>query len=123
MDIRQASTYGVEAATVTTLAQIAEINTAGFGRLYFAFTVADAALTAFEVRMRPSADGPQFTLGSVAADYTTPEGLILGASGDLTIAGTSGNHFVFLDVRGVHEIEIWAAGTSSVVAASWGLQV
>lgn len=92
--------------------------------LWVAFTTT-VALTAFTVEgsLDPGeASGAYFTLASAAIDYTTPEGPILGASGDLTTAaGGATVHWLRMDVDGLHTIRLKAASTNASVAGRWVL--
>ena len=102
---------------------VLELVTAGRERLNLSFTVGVASLTAFDVFIRYHESGDWSELASVAADYTAPEGRILGASGDLTVA-TFGStvHFLELDVAGVQSVLITAAGNSSTIAGHYGMR-
>lgn len=106
-------------ADVDTIEDIATIDTAALRTLWVSFDVATAALTAFEVQFKPHSNGSFVTIASAALDYTSPAGPILGTSGDLTAAAV-GSHFIKLDVEGVNEVKLRAAGTSSVVSGYWG---
>ena len=108
-------------ADIDSLETVAIITTSNYSRLMLTFTVATAALTDFNVDFQVHASGDFVTIASVAADYTSPEGPILGASSDLTVAGTSGTHWLQLDVTGVYAVRIQAAGTSSVIAGHYGM--
>jgi hypothetical protein len=110
----------ITGGTVTALADIAAINVDRFARLFVEFTVDSAALSDFDVAFRCHTSASYVTVASIAADYTTPTGPVLAASGDLTTAGTSGTHWILLDVAGVQAVRLQAAGTSSVVAGYYG---
>ena len=107
---------------VDAIETILEIHCGEAEEMWITFTVATAALTDFNVDFRAHPSGPYVTVASVAADYTAPEGPILGASSDLTIAGTSGTHWLKLNVKGVDTLRLQAAGTSSVIAGHYGIQ-
>lgn len=93
---------------------IAEIDVSGFPVLWIRFTVAVASLTAFSVAFRLTGTDPYFTIASASGDFTTPEGPILGASGDLTGAA-AGSHWLKLDVAGIQTVRLQGAGSSSTV--------
>lgn len=73
------------------------------------------ALDAFRVSAKFHKDGNYVLLFSVAGDFTSPAGLVVDASGDLTTlaAGTTG--WLVLDVLGLYKIKIEA---SSAVGAT-----
>jgi hypothetical protein len=107
---------------VDSLETVIEIPVMGRTRLNIEFTVAVAALTAFEVAYRPhDGAGSYFVVASATADYTTPavNSAVRGASGDLTGAGAA-QHWLVLDCRGVAMVRLRAAGTSSTITGSWG---
>lgn len=88
--------------------------------LWISFVVSTADLSAFTVEYRTHSSGSYFTVASAAADYTSPEGPILGASGDLTIAAAGATvHWLSLNIRGIESVRLKAAGTSSVIAGNY----
>lgn len=98
------------------------LGTRGREVLNLSFLVGTANLSAFTVEFRYHADGDWATIASAAADYTTPEGPVLGASGDLTAAAFGSTvHFLSLDVRAVSGVRIKAAGTSSTITGHYGM--
>jgi hypothetical protein len=110
-----------ENADVDTSEELVEIPCRNIERLWVTFTVTSAALSGFTVDFKVNSGGDWASIGAVAGDYTSPEGPILGASGDLTVAAADGTvHFINLDVRGVHKVRLQAAGTSSAVSGHWG---
>lgn len=88
---------------------ILEMNVKGLERLFAEIAVTVQALDAFRVDARAHEDGSYQTLYSTAANYTSPAGLLVGASGDLTVqaAGTSG--WLILDVRGMESLRLQAS--------------
>lgn len=119
---RDGNFYGgvINNADVDSIEDIAEIDVSLMQTLWVQFTVATNPLTAFEVQFRVNYSGAFFPLASAASDYTSTAGPILGASGDLTVAGTTGTHWINLDVSGVERIKLRAAGTNSVIAGYYG---
>ena len=114
---------GSFSATVTASAQVAEINTREFTTLFVSFIVGVADLSAFTVEYKVDPNSTQYaSIASVAADYTSPEGVVLGASSDLTIAAAGATvQFLMLDVRGVQAVRLKAAGTASTVTGYYGM--
>jgi len=100
---------------------VTTIHVRGMDSVFISFVVGTANLTAFTVEYRSHASGGWFTVASAAADYTSPEGPILGASGDLTIAASGATvHWIKLNVKGARDVRIKAAGTSSTVVGHYG---
>jgi len=80
------------------------------------------AFDAFIVQGKVHVDGAFVTILSVAADYTTPAGIVVDASGDLTIlaAGTTGwlilDALSFIAIRLQASANVAGATTASVLA-------
>jgi hypothetical protein len=104
-------------ADIDSLEEVIVISTKEFERLWITFVVGAANLSAFSVDFRVHPAGDWVAIANVAADFTTPEGPVLGASGDLTTAAFGATvHFVSLDVQAVESVRLRAAGTSSTIA-------
>jgi hypothetical protein len=102
--------------------EVLNLGTTGWDTLWLTFVVGTANLSAFTVEFRVHPDGDWASIASLAADYTSPEGPVLGASGDLTAAASGSTvHFLKLDVEGVVSVRIKAAGTSSTITGHFGL--
>lgn len=84
------------------------INLAGYERMTASITVAGQALDQFVVKGRNHDEGPLMTLFSAGADFTSPAGMVIDASGDLTTQGV-GSGWLTLDVSGWDRIELLAA--------------
>lgn len=105
---------------VDSIETVVEIPTHENTILWIEFLVGTADLTDFNVDFKAHRDGDYFTVASVAADYTSPEGPILGASSDLTVAAAGGTvHWLKLDIFALDMIRIQAAGTSSTITGYW----
>lgn len=119
---RDGNFYGgaISNADVDSIEDIAEIDVSLMQTLWVQFTVATNPLTAFEVQFRVNSAGTYVGIASASTDYTSPAGPILGTSGDLTIAGTSGTHWLKLDVSAVATVKLRAAGANSVLAGYYG---
>lgn len=72
---------------------------------------------AFTVNAK-SQSGAQFdALFSSAAHFTAPQGLLVGASGDLTTLAAGQRGWLMLDVKGLYQVQITASagvGTTTV---------
>jgi hypothetical protein len=106
-------------ADVDALETVVEIDVSYARRLNVSFATT-VALTEFTVAFRVHASGSYFVVASLAADYTSPQGVMLGTSGDLTNAGTSGTHWLMLNVEGVQSVRLQAASSSAAVSGHWG---
>lgn len=106
-------------ATVTAEADVCEIDVAGLERVCLEAAVTTATLSAFKVQARFHSGGSYLTIASAAGDYTNPQGIIVGCSGDLTTQAV-GSGWIILDVRGIESLKILAAGTSSGVTIKGG---
>jgi hypothetical protein len=99
------------------LTDLIVIQTLGFVRLFVEISVATNNFDQFIVKGKSNMDAPAVTLYSLATDYTSPTGILVGTSGDLTtqVAGTTG--WLILDVRGISEITLQASAAVGVAVA------
>ena len=84
-------------------------------RMMVKLTVATAALTNFAISARATVAATYDTLYNTTADFTTPKGVLVGCSGDLTLQGV-GNGWFLMDVRGMESVRLHAtsAGTATL---------
>jgi hypothetical protein len=107
------------AATVTNaaLADVGIIDVQGKQRIGFEVAVTTNTLNGFSILGRFHASGGYLTLYSVTADYTSPTGLLVGTSGDLTLQAVGSGWFI-MDTTGLESVKIQAksgnAGGSTV---------
>lgn len=95
------------AAGTTTLI---EVPTAGLHTLGVQVDVTAQALDAFAITARFNESGGFVTLYSTAGSFTTPAGLLIGASGDLTTQGAGTTGWFVLDVRGLYSVKVTCSG-------------
>lgn len=115
------SKYGkISNLDVDALEDILVADVSGFGVMWLDFLIGVAALTAFTVEYRVTGLGAWLPMASAGADYTTPAHPVLKASGALPTAAT-GQHYLKLDIRGIHSVRIRAAGTNTTIAGFWSL--
>ena len=102
-------------------ASLCHINVSGLDRIFVQITVATAALTGFAIKAKSNTDAAASTLYSTAGDFTTPVGLLVGASGDLTIQGVGVGWFI-MDVSGLESIILTATsgGTATLAVEAGG---
>lgn len=70
------------------------------------------ALDAFIIEAKFHPGGDFVTLYSAAGDFTSPAGLVIGASGDLTALAAAATGWVILDTRGLYAVRISASGAA-----------
>ena len=95
------------AAGNTTLLEVA---TAGLDQISVQVDVTVHALDGFVIQGRVSKDGAFFNLYTTG--YTSPTGLLLAASGDLTAQAASSTGWFILDVRSLYAVRVLASGAS-----------
>jgi hypothetical protein len=115
--LKCASNVGVSVAASgnTTLLQI---PVSGLERIFVQFDVTTNNLDAFLIRARASLDATTTTLYSVAADYTSPAGLMVGASGDLTTVAAAASGWFIMDVRGLYDVTIQASASGGAATVT-----
>lgn len=104
--------------TVTTsLDDVVEIRVSDINTLGCEIAVTTAALDQFAIQGRFAGDGAYQTLFNAAIDFTSPSGLLVGASGDLTTQAVGSGWFI-MDCDGLESVKIQAASgtTTSGVA-------
>ena len=109
---------GSIAATITNagVAEVCRFAVEG-NRLGVEVAVVTNALAAFEIHAQFHRSGAFVKLYSTSGNYTSPTGILVGASGDLT-AQAVGSGFFLMDVAGMSQVLIKAnsgnAGGSGV---------
>lgn len=106
----------VPAASLTT---ILEINVDDAAFMGLAVRPVTQAFDQFVVQARMTPDDTYQTILSVAADYTTPAGIVVDASGDLTILGAGASGWLLLNVLPFYSIRVQASAAvdSATVSA------
>jgi hypothetical protein len=94
------------------------ISCAGLERIAVQVGVITQALDAFLIQGRCSADAAFATLYSAGADYTSPAGLLIDASGDLTAIAAAGSGWFVMDVRGLYEVKLLASAAVDSAAVT-----
>jgi len=77
-----------------------------------------AAFDAFLVLGKVRPDSNYVTLLSAAADYTSPAGIVVDASGDLTVLGAGATGWLILDALGFTKIKLQASSAAGGTSAS-----
>lgn len=100
---------------------IIELDTTQVARLALEIKNLGAnAFDAFIVQGKANPDGAFMTLLSAAADYTSPAGIVVDASGDLTTLGAGATGWLILDVLAFAKIKLQA---SANVAGATSAQI
>lgn len=93
-----------------TLLELLSLN--GVRRVWASFLLSVHALNAFAVQAKFHPDGAYVTIASAAGDYTSPGGIIVGASGDLTSLSAA-NGWISVDTTGLCGLRIQASSASA----------
>lgn len=92
-----------------------KVDTLFADSLFVVLTVTGAALTGFTIAARPTPSQlASVTLYSTAADYTSPTGLLVGTSGDLTTQAVGTGWFI-MDVSSTYNVELYAQSAGSAI--------
>ena len=106
---------------LTSLIEIFQVNTHGFNFLSAELENSGVVLTGFEISAKFSPDGAFNVLYDIAADFTSPVGFLLGASGDLTILADAAVGWFILDCRPFYSVQCRAiCGTSTELTVNAG---
>ena len=101
-------------------ANMLDIDVRGITRLFVQLSVTIAALTGFRIKARALASAGYVTLYSSTADYSTPQGLLVGCSGDLS-SQAIGEGWFALDVSGLESVQLHAtSGGTAFLAINAG---
>ena len=95
-----------------------DLDVRGVERIYVQVTPTTNGFDAFTIAIKPQANGAYSTIASVAADYTSPSGLLVGASGDLTTLAAATTGWFILDVRGIFMVRVQASGSGGASTVS-----
>jgi hypothetical protein len=101
---------------------IVELDTTQVARLALEIkNTGGAAFDAFLVQGKAHPDGDYVTLLSAGADFTSPAGIVVDASGDLTVLASAGTGWLILDCLAFSKIKLVASsavgGTTAQVLA------
>lgn len=108
-------------ADVDTSEDVATIDVRDYDTLFLSFLVGVANLSAFVVVFKVAPGGDELIVANAGAHYTSPSGVVLGASGDLTTAAAGATpHWLKLNVASIDTVILRAAGTSSTVTGDYG---
>lgn len=95
------------------------------GRLFAAIKVATTALDQFEIQARPNGMQSYITIFNTSSHFITPEGILIGVSGDLTILTAGSTGWFIIDVRAIESIRIQvarASGSNAIITLESGAQ-
>lgn len=77
-----------------------ELDVSGIKRIFMQFDVVGQALDEFKILAKAHPDATSWvTLYSTTAQFTAPQGVLVGASGDLTLAAVGVGYWLILDVK------------------------
>lgn len=107
------STNSSVAVAQSGLTSVMELNISALERIFIQVSVIGRALDQFQISFRSNSDAPYSLMLSSAANFTTPQGIVVGASGDLTALAASTTGWVIIDVQSFHDIKIEASSAHS----------
>lgn len=111
--MKNSNVINTSATVSTSLDFVANIPVEDRETLGIEVTVTTAALDQFAILGKLSDAGTYQTLFSTSADFTSPTGLLVGTSGDLT-AQAVGTGWFIMDCDGLSSVQIKAAsGTTT----------
>lgn len=87
-------------------------------RLCVEIGVATQALDAFAIQARLHSGGSFITLFSAAGDFTSPAGILTGASGDLTTLAAGATGWFILDCLGFDQVRLTASAAANNAAVT-----
>lgn len=90
---------------------IMELITLGLTRIFVHIGVSVHNLDAFAILGQGHPDASFDTLYSTSGQFTTPTGILVGCSGDLTAQAVGSGWFI-LDVTGLNAVKVTCSGTS-----------
>ncbi len=115
----------LDVAVTEALTLLMTARTVDYDRLICQLTVATNALDQFVIKGKVHPAAPLETLYSAAESFTSPTGLMIAASGNLTTLAAAATGSFAMDIGGYYEIKIYAASgnvAGSVVDIFAGLR-
>lgn len=111
--VREAQNLDV-AVAVSGNTTLLTLRVFGLERIFVQVTPSDNNFDAFSIAARSCPDAGSSTLYSTSGAFTSPAGLIVAASGDLTALAAAATGWFIMDVRGLWEVTIAASATGGV---------
>jgi hypothetical protein len=106
--------------TVNGLTNLIDIDVRDMRRIMIQVKPGANPLTGFEVHAQSATDADFVPFLAVASDYTSPQGILIGASGDLTTLAANTAGWLLMDVSGIATLRLKANGTNAPLAVKWG---
>lgn len=120
----EAKNEAVTVAQSATETELLNLDVSGLERLAVQVAVTGQALDEFVIEAAPP-DGALAVYFSAAADFTSPAGLMIDASSDLTTLAAAATGWFVMDVRGLSKVRVSASSGnvagSTVSAYAGGL--
>ncbi|CAB4202281.1 hypothetical protein UFOVP1367_5 [uncultured Caudovirales phage] len=107
--MKNATDRVVDKSVPEALTLLAALKTNTYDRLSAQFTVATHDLDQFVIKGQVHPSAPLETLYSSSGSFTTPTGLLMTASGDLTTQAAGATGSFVMDVGGYYQVNIYAA--------------
>lgn len=115
---REFPAVGPIAVPAASLTELCVLDVNFLERLCVEISVADQDLDGLVIKGRMHSAGTFLTLFDAAGDYTSPAGILVGASGDLTAIAAAGTGWFILDCLGFDQIQILASAVSNNAAVT-----
>ncbi|MGE5524343.1 MAG: hypothetical protein ACM3SS_11555 [Rhodospirillaceae bacterium] len=96
---------------------VLEIDVTELEQIFVEVAVATKLLDAFIISGKAHRDGSYLTLYSAGADFTSPAGLLIDASGDITTQAAGSSGWFLMDVRGLVAVKLQASGGDAVASS------
>ena len=93
-----------------TLASVATIPCGNMDRLHVSLETSNhSALDQFVIQIKPHASASFQNAYATSGDFTTPAGILIGTSSDLTALAENSSGWFILDVRALYQVNLQAA--------------
>ena len=108
---RQTLAEGVTVEVLAALTELGVYNVSDMEQISFHVLNADVTYDQFVISGRFINEGTWEVLFNTAADFTTPAGLLIGTSGDLTTIANTATGWFIMDTASLFEIKVEAASS------------
>lgn len=95
-----------------------DLNVSDIERIYVQIAPTTNGFDAFAIQIAPHVAGAYVTIASAAGDYTSPTGLLVGTSGDLTTLAAAATGWFIMDTRGLARVKVTASATGGAATVS-----
>lgn len=120
--IHRALAEDVAVTVTSSLTELGDYDVSDMDAVGFSMANDGTALDQFEISFKFSKEDDWVVVFNAAGDFTTPTGILIGASGDLTIIADAATGWFLLYSKGTHSMRLRAAssGADTVVTVNGG---